>query len=180
VTGPSGLERGLWAGAERRPVERIAVLCLFLLAAATAHADDVGQCRANGGTYLTGTVTAPPVFAPGHAHPHGVELSHTHLTLLADQDGQNYDVAIDNVFASGYDAAGESVPAPLSTIRAGDRLELCGKLYASGGPGIDWVHTDCGDTPSADQPDGWVKIVAADGTPGLNLEASQEYCRLWR
>jgi hypothetical protein len=35
----------------------------------------------------------------------------------------------DNVFATGYDAAGERVPVPLSTIRTGDRLELCGKLY---------------------------------------------------
>ena len=161
-------------------MKRIAVLCLFLFAAATGRADEAGQCRANGGTYLTGAVTRPPVFAPGHDHPHGVELSHTHLTLLADQDGQNYDVAIDNVFASGYDASGESVPAPLSTIRAGDRLDLCGRLFSHGGVGIDWVHTNCGDAPSPAQPDGWLKIIAADGTPGLNLEASREYCRLWR
>ena len=72
----------------------------------------------------------------------GVELSHTHLTLLSDQDGRSYHVAIDNVFATGYDAAGESVPAPLSTIRTGDRLELCGKLFTRGGLGIDWVHTN--------------------------------------
>jgi len=132
----------------------------------------------NAGTYLTGRVTGAPTFVPGHPRK-GVELSHTQLTLLSDQDGRSYDVAIDNVFAAGYDAAGRSVPAPLSTIRLGDRLELCGKLYTSGGTGIDWVHTDCGATPTPAQPDGWVKVLAADGTPGPNLEVSQEYCRLW-
>jgi hypothetical protein len=161
-------------------VSRIAVLFLCLFATAMARANEAGQCQANGGTYLTGSVTQPPVFVPGHAHPRSVELSHTHLTLLADQDAQSYNVAIDNVFASGYDAAGEGVPAPLSAIRIGERLELCGRLYTHGGVGIDWVHTNCGDAPSPAQPDGWLKVVAADGRPGPNLEASQEYCRLWR
>lgn len=156
----------------------VAVFVLCLLAAGAAHADESAQCQANAGTYLTGSVTKAPTFAPGYARK-GVELSHTHLTLLSDQDGQSYDVAIDNVFASGYDAAGESVPAPLSTIRAGDRLELCGKLYTHGGPGIDWVHTNCGANPTAAQPDGWLKVLASDGTAGPNLENSQEYCRLW-
>lgn len=177
---PSGPERGLWADAVRRPPSRIAVFLLCLFAAAAARADEAGQCQANGGTYLTGSVTRPPVFVFGHEHRRGVELSHTHLTLLADQDGRSYNVAIDDVFASGYDAAGESVPAPLSAIRAGDRLELCGRLFTHGGVGIDWVHTDCGDTPNSAKPDGSLKIVATDGTPGPNLEASQEYCRLWR
>jgi hypothetical protein len=154
----------------------IVILCIFITSA--ARADEAAQCEANAGTYLTGRVTGAPTFVSGHPRK-GVELSHTHLTLLSDQDGRPYDVAIDNVFAAGYDAAGRSVPAPLSTIRLGDRLELCGKLYTSGGPGIDWVHTDCGETPTPAQPDGWVKVLAADGTPGPNLEASQEYCRLW-
>ena len=30
------------------------------------------------------------------------------------------------------------------------------------------------------QPDGWLKVVGPDGTPGPNLESSQEYCRLWQ
>jgi hypothetical protein len=149
-----------------------------LLAASGACAEEAAQCHANAGTYITGSVTEGPVFVRGRER-RGVELSHTHLTLLSDQDGQSYDVAIDNVFADGYDAAGESVPAPLSTIRIGDRVELCGKLYASGGPGIDWVHTACGERPTPAQPAGWTKVLAADGTPGPNLEASQEYCRLW-
>ena len=101
------------------------------------------------------------------------------LKLMSDQDGRSYDVAIDNVFATGYDGAGESVPTPLSTIQTGDRLELCGKLYTDGGPGIDWLHTNCGETPRAAQPDGWRKILSSDGA-GPNLEDSREYCRLWR
>ena len=155
----------------------IFILCLF--AAVTARADEASQCQANGGVYLTGTVTKGLNFVHGHPRD-GVELSHTHLRLRSDQDGRSYDVAIDNVFATGYDAAQESVPAPLSTIRTGDRLELCGKLYAHGGSGIDWVHTDCGEPPSAAQPDGWLKVLSADRTIGPNLEDSQEYCRLWQ
>ena len=155
------------------------VFILCLAACGTARADEAAQCRANAGTYLTGTVTEGPTFAPGHARD-GVELSHTHLKLMSDQDGRSYDVAIDNVFATGYDAAGESVPAPLSTIRTGDRLALCGKLYTDGGSGIDWVHTNCGETPRVAQPDGWLKILSSDGALGPNLEDSQEYCRLWR
>ena len=60
-----------------------------------------------------------------------MELSHTHVRLRGD-DGQIYDIAIDDVFADGYEQAGESVPAPLSQIQPGDHLELCGKPYTSG------------------------------------------------
>jgi hypothetical protein len=157
----------------------MALLGVFCLSGANAAlADDAGQCRAGGGSYLTGSVTQGPDFVSGYPHD-GVELSHTHITLQADQDGQLYDVAIDNVFASGYDSAGENVPAPLSSIAVGDRLELCGELYQNGGFGIHWVHTDCGKRSTARQPDGWIKILASDGTPGPNLEDSQEYCGLW-
>jgi hypothetical protein len=166
-----------WSGKPIMKLFVIYVLCLF--AWGTARADEAGQCQANAGTYLTGTVTKGPTFAPGHPRD-GVELSHTRLRLLSDQDGQSYDVAIDNVFATGYDAAGQSVPAPLSTIRAGDRLEVCGKLFAQGGPGIDWVHTNCGARPNDAQPDGWLKVLGPEGMPGPNLEDSQEYCRLWQ
>src|ERR1700686_3110908 len=121
---------------------RLFIVCLA--ASGTARADEAAQCRANAGTFLTGNVTQGPTFAPGHLH-RGVELSHTHLTLLSEQDGRSYHVAIDNVFATGYDAAGESVPAPLSTIRTGDRLELCGKLFTRGGVGHHWGPTQLGE-----------------------------------
>ena len=156
----------------------ILVSTLSIFGANAALADEAGQCQAASGSYLTGTVTQGPSFVAGHARD-GVELFHTHITLQADQDGRFYDVAMDNVFASGYDAAGEAVPAPLSSIAVGDKLDLCGELYQSGGAGIHWVHTDCAKPPTATAPDGWVKILAADGTPGPNLEGSQEYCKLW-
>jgi hypothetical protein len=162
----------------QRVTSLVSLLVLSLFLTPAAGADDASQCQANKGAYLTGAVTSGPVFARGHLQ-RGVELSHTHLTLRADQDGRLYDVAIDNVFASGYDAAGNAVPAPLSTIAVGDRLELCGKLYTQGGPGIDWVHTNCGNTPTAGQPDGWLKMISSAGTPGPNLESSEKYCRLW-
>src|ERR1700745_2395060 len=107
---------------ERMKILATVILCFW--ASGTALADEAAQCRANGGTYLTGTVTKAPVFARGHLRD-GVELSHTHLRLLSDQDGRSYDVAIDNVFATGYDAAGERVPTPLSSIKRGERLEIC-------------------------------------------------------
>lgn len=154
---------------------------LFVIAWSAASADDAAQCRENGGTYLTGRVTGGPVFARGRHPLHGIELSHSHLRLLSDQDRQSYDIAVDNVFAAGYDAAGESVPAPISSVRAGDRLEICGRTYRDAtGPGMDWVHSNCGATPKTTKPNGWIKILTADGKTGPNLESSQEYCWLWR
>ena len=151
----------------------IALLGLSSVALADAPAD----CKAAAGSYLTGQVVSNPVFKGGSKRK-GKELSHTHLSLRADQDGKTYDVAMDNVFASGYDQAGESVPAPLSSIKKGDHLQLCGQLYTSG-VGIHWVHTNCGDTPNPAQPNGWVKKINADNSTGPNLEGSTEYCKLW-
>lgn len=150
----------------------------LLLLAHPARADERDACAANAGTLLTGTVISGPRFAHGH-DLRGVELSHTHVRLRGE-DGRSYDIAIDDVFADGYDQAPGRVPAPLSRIRPGDHLELCGKPFTSGGPGMDWVHSNCGDRPTRDKPDGWVKVIGQDGTPGPNLESNQEYCRLWR
>ncbi|HTT82376.1 MAG TPA: hypothetical protein VMF67_02750 [Rhizomicrobium sp.] len=160
---------------------RIVLFTLCVFAWGAAHADEATQCRANDGTYLTGRVTGGPTFARGRHPLRGIELSHTHLTLLSDQDGQSWDIAVDDVFAAGYDAAGDSVPAPLSTLRPGDRLEVCGRPYNDyGRQGIDWVHTNCGATPSTAKPNGWLKRLGPGGKPGPNLEASQKYCYLWR
>jgi type 1 fimbria pilin len=156
----------------------VAAVLLWLCAATAVRADEAVQCQADGGSYLTGTVTAGPSFSRGHSR-RGVELSHTHLTLLSDQNGQSYDVAMDNVFASGFDSVGENVPPPLSSIRVGDHLGLCGQLYADGRLGIHFVHTNCGDRPTERDPGGWVKLIAENGTPGPNLEDSREYCGLW-
>jgi hypothetical protein len=158
-------------------MKRIVVFVLYLFAPHVVSANEA-QCKANAGTYLIGSVTGGPTFVPGHARD-GIELSHTHLTVRSDQDSQSYDVAIDNVFATGYDAAGKNVPVPLSTIRTGDRLELCGRLYRDGGLGIDWVHTNCAKTPTTAQPNGWLKIFTGGGALGPDVEDSQEYCRLW-
>ena len=115
-----------------------------------------------------------PVFRHGQFRK-GVELSHTHLTLLADQDGNIYDVAIDNVFASGYAAHTTAVPAPLNSIRVKDRLDLCGQLYTKG-VGMHWVHTNCGVRPSAGKPDGWLKKLAPDGSASQNYLGNRQYC----
>lgn len=150
------------------------LLALYLSAIpAAAFADEAGNCRAAAGSYLTGTVVRAPYFQAGMRR-RGVELSHTHLIVKADQDGRRYDVAIDNVFASGYDPARRTVPAPLNMIRVGDRLSLCGQLYAEG-IGIHFVHTNCGINPTPRAPDGWVRKL--DGED--NLEGSTAYCSLW-
>jgi hypothetical protein len=154
---------------------------VLLLAAAfacsgAARADDASDCAAAAGSYLTGVVQRAPTFVSG-SRLHGIELSHTHVKLTGDADGKTYDIAIDDVFASGYRPHQEAVPAPLDQIHAGDHLSLCGIPYDGG---MHWVHDNCGDTPSRRDPDGWLKKIAADGTTGPNLESSTKYCYLWR
>jgi hypothetical protein len=155
----------------------VALLLLLLSSAWADPATDAAACQQAAGSFLAGKVTAGPSFRSG-APLHGVHLSHTHLTVLGD-DGTSYDVAIDNVFANGYRRNQASVPAPLNTIRVGDRLELCGELYTGGDVGIHWVHTDCGATPTADKPNGWVRKVDQGGNAGNNMEANQAFCSLW-
>jgi len=153
------------------------VAILLGCAASPVLADAQSDCRAAAGNLLTGVVVSEPAFAAGKSR-RGTELSHTHVSLKADQDGRVYDVAIDNVFATGYDSAGESVSADLDKIHKGTRLELCGQLY-SHGIGIHWVHPNCGDRPTEAEPDGWAKIVNPDGSLSPNLEANGKYCGLW-
>jgi hypothetical protein len=142
-----------------------------------AAADDRQACAAVDGSFLTGQVVSGPRFVHGQFRQ-GVELSHTHVTLKADQDGRDYDVAMDNVFAAGYRPGAGVVPAPLDTIRAGDRLQLCGQLYDRG-VGIHFVHTSCGQRPTSAHPDGWVKVVDGHGVAGPNLEGGTGFCRLF-
>jgi hypothetical protein len=153
------------------------VLALFLaLSTGLAWADNELACQAAQGAYLTGTVVRGPVFAHGQ-YRRGVELSHTHLKLRADQDGQTYDVAVDNVFANGYDGRHGGVPSPINTINVNDRLELCGALYSKG-VGIHFVHANCS-APSANHPNGWIRKLDSGGNPGPNLESNTSFCDLF-
>lgn len=156
----------------------LAVLGMFSLAAARA-ADDAAQCTAAAGTYRSGVIVKGPKFAHGQ-YRKGVELSHTHLKMKADQDGQIYDIAIDNVFAQGFDPRQQSVPASLERIRVNDRVAVCGQLYTRGGVGIHWVHTNCGKRPTPNKPDGWIKLVGRDGRTGSNIEDNSAYCDLFK
>lgn len=154
------------------------IATLLASLALAAAASEQSTCTANKGAFLTGTVVSAPQFAAASQTISGVKLSHTHLSLRADQDGKVYDVAMDNVFASDYVKNANSVPASLAAIRVNDRLELCGARYTSG-TGIHWVHTNCGDTPTTSAPNGWVKRFSSSGSVGSNLERSQTYCYLW-
>jgi hypothetical protein len=151
----------------------------FIFLCSTAWADDKAACDAGKGAYITGQVVSGPKFAHGKFLK-GVELSHTHLKVKVDGSGDMFDVAIDNVFATGYVKNSKKIPASLSQIKMGDKLELCGQEYTDGTKGIHWVHTDCGDTPSPTKPNGFIKIVAKDGFAGDNLESLQNYCPLWK
>jgi hypothetical protein len=156
------------------------ILLMLTLAAASnvAMAEASQDCAAGGGSYVSGVVVKGPKFAHGE-YRQGVELSHTHLKLRSDQDGQVYDVAIDNVFASGYDPEQRSVPAPVDAIGQGDRVQACGQLYDRG-VGIHFVHNNCGEPPTESHPDGWLRVVGARGVPGPNLESSTRYCGLFQ
>lgn len=154
------------------------IATLLLGLAAAASATEAGDCAANKGAFLTGTVTAAPKFAAATSTIQGIKLSHTKLSLLADQDGKTYEVAIDNVFATDYVKNSSSMPASLAAIKVNDRLEVCGAKYTSG-VGIHWVHTNCGDTPTTSAPNGWLKKFSSGGSLGSNVERSQTYCYLW-
>ncbi|HEX7687941.1 MAG TPA: hypothetical protein VF453_09550 [Burkholderiaceae bacterium] len=153
----------------------LATAALCLAPPATAWADDRAACAEADGSLLEGVVIARPQYALGKPL-RGIPLSHTHIKLRGDQDGKTYDVAVDNVFAAGYDPNVEAVPAPLSTITPGQHLEACGIPYAGG---MHWVHTNCGATPTPQDPNGWLNVLDAAGNAGPNLEDSQKYCYLW-
>ena len=159
-------------------MKKALIATLLLGLAAAASATEQSSCSTAKGAFLTGTVTAAPRFAAASQTIQGVQLSHTHLSLRADQDGKVYDVAIDNVFATDYVKNAKTVPASLAAIKVNDRLELCGAKYTSG-VGIHWVHTNCGDVPTTSAPNGWVKRFSAGGSVGSNVERSQTYCYLW-
>ena len=158
------------------PRPHLLALCALALSAATsAFADDAADCQAAAGTFLTGVVQAAPTFVGGKSR-RGVALTHTHIKLLGDADSKRYDIAVDNVFASGYRRHQHVVPPPLDSIRKGDHLEVCGIPYQGG---MHWVHTNCGDKPTPQDPDGWIKELAPDGSAGANLEGSTTFCYLW-
>jgi len=140
-----------------------------------ALADDASDCSAGDGTLLVGTVQSPPTDVPGKAL-RGIPLRHTHIRIRSDAAGKTYDLAVDDVFAAGYQVSADAVPEPLSSIQVGQRLEACGLPYSGG---MHWVHNNCGDTPTAQDPNGWLKVIGADEVAGPNLEDSQKYCYLW-
>lgn len=158
---------------------KTSLIALFLSSLSlSAMADDAATCKSADGAYLTGVVTTAPKFAAASETLQGVKLSHTHVTLKGDADGKSYDVAMDNVYASDYVKNSTAIPKSLAAIKVGAHLELCGALYTSGGPGIHWVHDNCGAKPSSSAPNGFTKIVS-NGVAGSNLEGSTAYCYLW-
>lgn len=155
-----------------------ALIALFLLSPLVVFATEQSTCTANKGAFLTGSVTTAPKFQAATQTIQGVQVSHTVMYIKADQDGKSYQVAMDNVYASDYVKNATSVPASLAALKAGTRVEVCGEKY-SDGTGIHWVHNNCGETPTASAPNGWVKTIATSGSVGANLERSQAYCYLW-
>lgn len=155
------------------------IFALLLLSQTVwACASELSTCTANKGAYISGTVTSAPKFATSSTVIQGVRLTHTRLYLRSEQDGKSYDVAMDNVYAVDFVKNATTMPKSLAAIKINDRLSLCGKKYTSG-TGIHWVHSNCGDVPTAAAPNGSVKIFTASGSVGANLERSQNYCYLW-
>ena len=140
-----------------------------------ALADDASDCSAGDGKLLVGTVVSAPTNVPGKL-VRGIPLRHTHIRIHGDADGKSYDLTADDVFAAGYQVSSDTVPPPLSAIQVGQRLEACGLPYSGG---MHWVHTNCGEVATAQDPNGWLKVIDANGAAGPNLEDSQKYCYLW-
>lgn len=151
-------------------------IAMLLLSASSTGAEDA-DCLAAGGTFRSGIVTSGPTFEDGQVR-NGVELSHTHVALLTDQDGRTYDIAIDNVFASGFVPGEKAPPAPLNSIRQNDRIEVCGAPYPNGF-GMHWVHINCGRPPTPTTPDGWLKSIDKNGVPSTNYENNTRYCSIF-
>lgn len=153
------------------------ILAMILAAATPAAAQTAADCTANDGQFLSGAVTKKPYYVKASETIDGVQLSHTHVTMRADQDSKLYDVAIDNVFNPTWVKNSSKVPSNLTPITFGTHLALCGLLYTSGSPGIHWVHDSCGNTSNSN-PNGSLEIVT-NGTAGADLENSQNYCYLF-
>jgi hypothetical protein len=151
------------------------VATALVISPVMARADDRTDCAAGNATLLTGAVIASPTWAPGKSLQ-AIFLTHTHIRICADSDGKQYDLAVDDVFATGYEPQFSVVPPPLSSIVVGQHVEACGLPYSAG---MHWVHTNCGDAPTPQDPNGWLKVIDAAGIPGPNLEDSQKYCYLW-
>ena len=158
-------------------MNKILISLVLMCQAAFAMADGKTDCSAAAGSFRSGTVVSGPTFAAAKTTLKGVGLSHTHIRVQTVQDGQIYDVAMDNVFASDFVKNSKSIPRSLAAIKVGDTVEMCGQLYSSG-YGIHWVHDNCNATPSSTQPDGFIKKLVS-AREGNSLEASQAYCYLW-
>lgn len=150
-------------------------------------------CQSAGGYYQYGTVNSPPKsdyaavtnYKAATESLEDIPLSHTHIEITSAIDGKIYDVAIDNVFADGYNPFSYVVPSNYTqNLTAGSTIYLCsGNLSqvpypvneADSNPfatqGFDWVHTNC----------------VASGYPSLfdngflydQNNNSQTYCSLW-
>lgn len=152
---------------------------LLMTQSLVSMASDQTDCAAGAGAYISGTVVTGPVFKAASSSIQGVQLSHTHVTLLSEQDGQTYDVAIDNVYAVDYVLNSTQIPKSLAAIHVNDRLATCGALYTSGGPGTHWVHSNCGVAGTTAAPNGFIKKAPLTGPVYANLERSNAYCYLW-
>lgn len=117
----------------------------MVLVSSLAHADDASDCSAGHGTLLVGTVLTPLTDVPGKAL-RGILLRNTHILIRGGTDNKTYDLAVDDVFADGYQPQCNMVPAPLNSIPVGQRLEAYGLPYAGG---MHWVHNNCGDNPTS-------------------------------
>lgn len=155
-----------------------ALIALVLLAPLCAFATEQTTCTANKGTYLSGAVTTAPKFQAASETLQGIKISHAIMYIKATQDGKSYQVAMDNVYATDYVKNATTIPTSLAALKVGTNVEVCGQKY-SDGTGIHWVHSNCGATPTASAPNGWVKTIATSGTISANLERSQTYCYLW-
>ncbi len=81
------------------------IISIFLIICVSSFSFATESLASNcAGDYLEGKVTTPLSYFSGKKVK-GIELSHTKFHITAT-DGKDYEVAVDNVFASDYSASG--------------------------------------------------------------------------
>ncbi len=145
-------------------------IIFLIIGYANASQFDISSCV--NGDYVEATIISSLQFQKATKTIKAIPLSHTKFYVQTD-DGNKYNVVVDNVFARDFDPNNDQIPLSFkNAFTINQKVNLCGLEFAKPENGIHWVHTNCGDTQNKN-PDGFVAIDGYDYTDSTN------YCYLW-